>query len=784
MSNTIRFFTVILFMSAFHEIGYSQTKKNPVDLVNPLIDTKYPRYDYFASATIPFGMVALSPDTKHGDLWGSGYRYDDKYILDFSHVHNTQTAGIPVMPVTGPCKGNLGLEACKSRFSHEREIVKPGYHKVFLDDYGITAELTATCRVGFHRYTFPATNEAHILFDLGAALGPTHMSYAYARKVNGNEIEGYSVMAPTFRRKKPYIVYFVALFNKPFESFSGWKDSVFVKPEANNIISGKNSGVYVSYKNLKKNEQVFVKVAISYVSIDQARLNLSTELPGWDFDKVVSKAGNEWNRYLGRIQVEGGTREQQVKFYTDLMHTASGKHISSDVDGSYPDWTGPVPVVRKMPADQSEKPLYPFLDTDGLWGSHWNLNILWSLVYPEYGNCVATTLLNYYRYAGTLARGSWAGNYTYVMVGDQTTPLLAALLSTGRATFDRELAYEAARKNAFPGGIRDRAGYETAPNPSGGGIDWFIRLGYVPVEIRDRGEGWHKGGTAMTLEYAYQDWCIAQMAEYLGKDDDANLFTNRSQNWKNVFDPISGWARPRYRSGKWMEDFSPVSTDGKTPPGFIEGNAATYSFYVPQDIDGLIQSMGGKKTFINKLDSNFQKARPFRFITPHGKHGGGWVDYENEPSCEMAHLFSYAGAPWKTQYWVRQVKDITFGGTDPYSGYNGDEDQGQLGALGVLMAVGLFDIHGCVGQSPELEITSPVFDKIIFSFPAAETGHTNTFEIDVTRKNPGDIYIHNTKLNGQTWNDFRFPVESFLKGGKLEIELGTKPNKKWGRKNN
>jgi predicted alpha-1,2-mannosidase len=272
------------------------------------------------------------------------------------------------------------------------------------------------------------------------------------------------------------------------------------------------------------------------------------------------------------------------------------------------------------------------------------------------------------------------------------------------------------------------------------------------------------------------------MAKQLNKPSDVDSFMKRSEYWRNVFDPVSGWARPRLKSGEWWEPFSPV-TQGKdfNGPGFIEGNAATYTFYVPQNINGLIESIGGSKKFAEKLDASFEKAKPYQFITPHGQHGSGWVDYENQPSCEMAHLFSYAGMPWKTQYWVRQVKDITFGGITPQDGYNGDEDQGQMGALGVLMAIGLFDIHGCVGENPMLEITSPVFDKITVTFPSVENSQKqNTFEIIAKRKVAEDIYIQKVRLNGKTHNSFRFPATDFLKGGTLEIELGPKPNTKWG----
>ncbi len=785
MKNTVFIYIALILAGCAAQSSEKKRGSDFTGLVNPLIDTHKSRFDYFASATVPFGMVALSPDTRHGDLWNSGYLYDDRYILNFSHVHNAQTAGIPVMPVTGSCRGNLGFEANKSRFSHENEVVKPGYHKVILEEFDIKAELTATCRVGMHRYTYPQCDEAHVLFDLGAPLGPTHMSYAWARKISNSEIEGYSVMSPTFRRKKPYVVYFVARFSKEFDDFAGWQvtktENKALTNLEENIICGEGSGIYVTYNNLSDQEEILIKVGISYVSPQNARLNMESELPHWDFDRVTEEANELWNEYLGRIEVQGGTREQQVKLYTDLFHTAS-KRISNDVDGSYSDWTGPQPVIRRLPLDERGNPERQFLDGDGLWGSQWNLNILWSLVYPEYGNWMAETFLEYYRNAGTMSRCSWGGNYSYVMVGDHATPLVAALLSTGRATFNQEMAYAAARKNAFPGGIRDRAGYEAGPNPAGGGIDWYNNLGYVPVEIAERGDGFHRGGTAMTLEYAYQDWCLATMANLLQKDKDEELFFKRSENWRNVFNSEIGWSSPRHESGEWMEGFSPVSLNGKfNAPGFIEGNSATYSFYVPQNINALITEMGSSKKFIEKLDSSFIKAQPYRFITPHGEHGTGWVDYENQPSCSMAHLFSHAGAPWKTQYWVNQVKEIAFGGTDPYSGYNGDEDQGQLGALGVLMAIGLFDVQGCVGNEPALEITSPLFNKVTLHIPSTDNkDKTTTFEIISSRTNAKDIYIQNARINETDWNKFQIPVSVFLKGGTLELELGPEPNKEWG----
>ncbi len=732
---------------------------------------------------MPYGMVALGPDTYHGNLWNAGYRYNDTHILSFSHVHNAQTAGVPVMPVVGPCKALHGLAASRSKFSHAGEVAKPGYHKIRLDDDGITAELTASPRAGFHRYTFPAAKEAHIIMDLTAALGPVSMLKGYARQVSGTEIEGYSVMAPTFRRKKNCTVYFFARFSKPAGKINFWQsspDSSGAKVlTAASQVEDSRAGLYASFYNLREGEQLMLQVGISFVSMANAKLNLESELNDWNFEAAVAKARRAWNDYLGRIEVTGGTRQQQVKFYTDLMHTAIGRRMTEDVNGQYLDNSGPDPVVRNIPLTPEGRPAFHFLDTDALWGTQWNLNVLWSMVYPEFGNNVAATLLAYYRNAGLLARDSWGGNMAYVMVGDQATPLLAALMQTGRAAFDQQEAFAGAHKNAFPGGIRDRAGYEAGPNPQGGGIDWYVRYGYVPYEISKRGSGFHRGGAAMTLEYAYQDWCVAQMASKLGKQHEHRVFMQRASNWKNIFDESTRYTRPKDTSGRWLTPFEPVippNGGGFAAPGFIESNSAAYSYYVPQDIDGLVQAMGGREAFVQRLETSFSKAAAAGFAAEHGEHAKSEIDYDNQPGCHLAHLFSYAGAPWKTQYWVRRVKDVTFGDTTFAAGYRGDEDQGQMGALSALMAVGLFDVQGLADINPSLEITSPVFDKITFHLPGGKR-----FVIQAeSPRGKDNTYIQAARLNGKVWNSFSFPFGAFAKGGLLQLTLGPAPNKTWG----
>ena len=354
-------------------------EKKPADWVNPLVDTCKSRWFYFSSACRPFGMVSLSPDTTVGNDWMSGYLYGDSNIQCFSHAHCWQLYGVPVMPQTGEVFSVRGLAAAASPFSHDDEIVHPGYHKLFLKRYGITAELTSTTRVGFHRYTFPANEKSIIAFDTSATL-MDKMTSGAIRQVSPTELAGHSVMALTSRRPKPFTIYFVARFSKPVQ-FGAWEDGKLL-PTSLTSVSGKSAGGFAQFAT-RAGEQVLLKVAISYTSEENARKNLETELPGWDFDAVVSDSKRDWNDWLGRILVEGGTAAQHVKFYTDLWHALLGRHIISDADGSYPDNTGAKTVVRRVKLDADGKPLFPHYNFDALWGSQWSLNILWSFAYPE-----------------------------------------------------------------------------------------------------------------------------------------------------------------------------------------------------------------------------------------------------------------------------------------------------------------------------------------------------------------------------------------------------------------
>ena len=750
----------------------TRTGPRPVDYVNPFIDSHKSRWIFFSSACRPFGMVNLSPDTWVHGTWNSGYMYDSMHVRCFSHIHAWQMAGIPVMPTSSEFRGHLGMEANKSAFSHEKETAMPGYHQVYLEDYDINAELTSTARTGFHRYTFPVGDDNYILFDVGAFLAHGPVVKAGIFRVNDREIAGYSLMAGTIRRPEDTYVYFVARFDRPFEKFGGWREGEII--EADNI-EGESTGGYVQFTTVSR-DPVLVKVGISYTGIEKARLNLETEIPHWDFDRIRKESLEEWNKWLSRIEVEGGSEKQHIKFYTDLWHALLGRRIVSDVDGSYCDMTGDGPVIRQVRLDEKGRPLFPQHNSDSFWGTHWSLNILWPLVCPDVMDAFCNTFLEIYEHGGLIPRGPSGGNYTFVMIGDQAAPFMAAAWNEGIRNFDIEKAYQGLLKNAYIGGIRDHAGYEHQEPATGGGMKYYLERGYVPEHIE--GHGYHMDGAAMTMEYAYQDWCVAQLALALGKTDDHKRFMERSNNYRNLWDDSLKLIRPRNKDGSWLADFAPVG-EGFNMPGFVESNSAIYTNFVPHDMDGLIGLFGGRDAYVEFLNASFEKASANDFIAEHGRHGISWVDYENQPGTQMAHLFNHAGAPWLSQKWVREVKERTFGGTTPYEGYNGDEDQGQMGALGVLMAIGLFQVDGGASARPTYEITSPIFDRITIHldpeyYPGKE------FVIITRNNSPENMYIQAARLNGEPLRRYWFSHDQLTEGGKLELEMGPLPNREWG----
>lgn len=754
----------------------SDAAEQPVDLVQPLVDAANSRWFFFNSATRPFGMVNLSPDMGIEGAWNSGYRYNQDTVRAFSHIHAWQLSGVPVFPTTGAFKGHLGPALYGSSYSHDNEEVKPGYHQLYLNDYQVNAELTSTTRVGFHRYTFPASIESHIQVDLSTFLGPCDTKSGHVKMISNKEIEGYALMEGTRRRPRDTYVYFVIKFDKPFELFRTWKDA---KIGTTRELSGENIGAFVSFESAH-NEQRLMKVGISYTSIEQARLNMEEELDHWDFDRVVSESREEWNDWLSRIQVEGGSLESRQRFYTDLWHALQGRRIISDVNGKYCDMTGPSPVVRQIPLDKQGKPKFNHYNSDSFWGAQWTINTLWHLVYPKVSEEFVNSMLLMYDDGGLIPRGPSGGNYTYVMTGASSTPFIVSAYQKGIRGFDQEKAYQALVKNHSSDGIMARSGYEHK-SAVGGGMKYYLERGYIPYPLPGGGGGYHENGSGQTLENAYQDWCLGQFARSLNKEMEAEQYALRAQNYRNIWNDSLGWMWLKREDGSWAQPIDLLAY-GK---GWVEGNAAQLTWFVPQDLPGLAQLMGGDSKAIEKLNRSFEQAKEHDFTSgkSHDKetteqNRRTYINYGNQPSMQTAFVFNHLGAPWLTQKWSRSVTDAVYEGISPHRGYNGDEDQGLMGSLAVLMKMGLFSMRGGAAENPTYEIGSPMFDKVTIHLDPRFYGG-GTFEIKADQAK-GSPFVQSASLNGETWNQCWLYHKDLIKGGRLQLEMGSQPNKSWG----
>jgi predicted alpha-1,2-mannosidase len=772
-----------LFLILLTTVLYSQ---QPVDLVNPFVDSANSRWFFFTSASRPFGMVNLSPDMGTAGAWESGYRYNEKTINFFSHIHAWQLSGIPVMPTTGKIKAHLGPKNYGSAYSHDNETATPGYHSVILEDYGIKVELTSTTRVGFHRYTFPASDQNSIIIDLSAQLGPGGTKSGYAKKVSNTKIKGYAVMEKTSRRPKDTKVFFAIHFNKPFEMLNAWKDGELTGKT--NKFEGTNGGVYPVFKS-KEGEQLLMKVGISYVSMDQAELNLTTELGHWDFDAVVSDSKKQWNDHLSRIEIKGNTKDQQVRFYTDLWHALQGRRIISDVNGKYSDMTGEKQKIHQIPIGTDGKPKFNHYNSDSFWGAQWTLNTLWHLVYPKISEEFVNSMLLMYDDGGLIPRGPSGGNYTYVMTGASSTPFIVSAYMKGIRGFDINKAYEGMLKNAMPGGMMSKVGYEHYTN-IGGGIEYYIDRGYVPFPLSDKKYGLHQCGPGTTMEYAYQDWTLAQLAKSLNKNDDYAMLMKRAENYKKIYDKKTGWMRGRTLDGSWIEPFDPLVYEsdvfGGQGSGFVEATAAAGTWFVPHDLAGLAKLMGGKSIAAKRLNQSFLIAEQHQFVT-HNYRGDKFVadqrrraylNYGNQPSMQTAYIFNYMGQPWLTQKWVRDVLEVVYSDNSPQKGYSGDEDQGLMGALSVLMKIGLFEMKGGANQKPAYDISSPIFDEIKIHLDSNYYSG-KSFTITTQNNNLKNKYIQSVKLNGVPLNQSWFYHDVLINGGKLEYVLDESPNLDW-----
>jgi len=729
-------------------------ERQPVDWVDCLLGTSTSRWMLYPGPSTPFSMVKLSPDNQRR-CWKAGYEYTINNIAGFSHLHSWTMGGLLTMPTVGELKVQPGSESdpdagYRSRIRHETEVASPGYYAVTLDDYSIRAELTSTCRAGLQRYTFPKADQARILFDLET---PTEYGYsvldAKITKVSDTEIEGYSKQQSG--RGAPYqqfTLHFVARLSKPFSSMGGWSTGE-IKQDITEIAGKGDVGALLNFST-KQGEVVLLKTGISLVNIEQARLNLDTEMKsfGWDFDAVKADARKTWNDLLGKIEIEGGTAEQWTKFYTNMYRSYCARTTWNDVNGKYVD------MYEKV--QQLKDPDAAVYGCDAFWNTFWNLNQLWCLATPEIADKWVQSLLEINDRGGWLAKGPTGIEYSSIMVASHEIALIVAAYQQGIRGYDAEKAYAAIKH------IQTQPG---RPHEGGGHVGnkqlkQYMELGYVPSPVSN------------TLEYAYDDYCAAQMAKALGKEEDYRYFTKRAGNYRNVFDPEVGYMRPKRPDGIWEPNFSPFS--GR---GFVEGNSWQFTWFVPHDVQGLIKLLG-RDEFNRRLDKGLEDSADNRFNATGDRMAAFPINHGNQPNMQSAWLFNYSGMPWLTQKWVREILRRYYG-VGPIDGWPGDEDQGQMGAWYVMSAMGLFQMDGGCAVKPIYEIGSPIFDRVVIHldkkyYPGGQ------FVIETHNNSAANCYIQSATLDGKPLEKPWLYHSELVDGGTLVLELGPEPNKTWG----
>jgi predicted alpha-1,2-mannosidase len=737
--------------------------------VNPLIGTQKMGHTY-PGATVPFGSVQLSPDTDtiamftngkyNPDMYKycAGYNYDDKTIVGFSHTHFSGTGhsdlgDFLIMPTTGALQLNPGTKdhpenGFRSVFSHSTEVARPDYYKVRLEDDNILAELTTTTRVGFHKYTFPKSDSAHIILDLmhGIYNYDDKNTWTFLRVENDTLVTGYRQTAGWARTRT---VYFALSFSKPFTSYG---NKNFKNPQYSGFwrrlnqsrnfpeIAGEQIRAYFDFKT-NEGESIMLKFALSPVSTANALENLRTETPGWNFDEVYQKGKQQWNSELNKIAITTKDANEKVNFYTAMYHAFISPTVYMDVNGSY------------KGLDQNVHQADGFINytTFSLWDTYRALHPLFTIVQPKRNNDMIRSMLAHYDQSaeGMLPIWSHYANENWCMSGYHSVAVIADAIIKGDTGINARKALEACVQTAHKGF------YD--------GLDYYMKLGYVPED--------KKGGTSVstTLEYAFDDWCIAQLAKKLGDEKVYEEFNQRSQNWRNVYDNSIGFMRPRLSDGSFRKNFDVLSTNNQ---GFIEGNAWNFSLFVPQDPKGLIQSMGGNKKFVPHLDSLFTMHLPDHFfeetedITREGIIGG--YVHGNEPSHHVAYLYNYTDQPWKTQERIRMILKKQYGATP--DGLGGNDDCGQMSAWYIFSSMGFYPVTPASG---EYQLGSPAVDKAVI-----ELENGKSFTIDARNQSDKNVYVQKAILNDVELKRLYITQEDILKGGTLQFIMGPKPNKK------
>ena len=780
----MRLKTLFLPLLGLLAMSCDRQKEDVLDYVNPNLGTVHSRWFVYTPASEPFGLAKLGASTNgtygNKDGWEAvGYEDGHTSIDGFPCLHEFQVGGVALMPITGEAKTRPGLlenpeEGWRSTFQKSDEVADAGYYSVVLQDYGIRTELTATARVGYQRYTFPASENSHILLNIGNRQGESGaVRDARIEVIDPQTVQGYVVTEPEYVKKyqkgASVPMYFYACFDTPFETTSvAYQDSVW---REGNMIQGPGALMLLNYKT-SQGQQIVAKIGLSYTSVEYARLNLETEAENLTFDEAREQTQDKWREQLGRIRVQGGTQDSRVKFYTGLYHCLLGRGLASDVNGAYPRNDG---TVGQIALDKDGKPVHNHYNTDAIWGGYWNLTPLWALAYPEYYSDFISSQLLVYQDAGWLGDGIACSKYVSGVGTNMVSIAMAGAYQSGIRNYDIEKAYEASLKNELEWQDRIEGAGKTD-------VGQFVKLGYVPFDTSVF-YGTHPGGSQFsashTLEYSFSAYAVAQWAKALGKEEDYARLMELSRGWEKLFNDSLKLIHPRNAEGQFIDNFNPL----ESWRGFQEGNSMQYTFFVPQNPSGLVGRVG-KDLFNHRLDSIFTVARDMVF-------GGGKVvnafsglaspyNHGNQPSLHISWLFNFSGKPWLTQKWTRLICDEFYGVTGEHGyGYGQDEDQGQLGSWYVLAAMGLFDVQGGVSQRPTYQLGSPQFERIEIDLK----GHQNAgrkFVIETKGNGPGQYYVQSATLNGKPFDQCWLYRDELYKGGKLELQMGAEPNEQWG----
>lgn len=697
----------------------------------------------FLGANVPFGLVQLGPTNITGGWdWCSGYHVSDSTIWGFTHMHLSGTGigdllDIAFMPVVGDVKLGKGEisdpnSGMYSLFDRKTETAKAGYYAVHLDRYNVDVELTATKRVGFHKYIFPQSDNAQIVIDLKSALNWDAPVDTYLVYENDSTVSGYRFSKGWANDQR---VFFTASFSKPMKKF--------LLSEGDEVKEGtelKAVGVFgQALFDTKDKEEIFVKVALSPVSIENAKLNMQTELPGWDFEQTIANADKAWNEELNKVVITTDDNAVKRNFYTALYHTMIAPSEFCDVNNDY----------RGSDAQMHKQGAFKNYTTFSLWDTYRAAHPLMSIIHPEKMSDIVNTMLTIYQQQGKLPVWHLMGCETDCMVGNPGISVVADAILKGYTGFDKELAFEAMKKSAM---LDER------------GLKYMKEYGYIPY---DKGES---EGLSKAMEYAIADWSIAQVAQSMGKTEDYEYFLKRSKAYTHYFDKSTGFMRGLSSDGKFRTPFNPFESVHRDND-YTEGNAWQYTWLVPHDVKGLVDLFGSKEAFVQKLDSLFVVEGSL------GEHASpdisgliGQYAHGNEPSHHVLYLYPYVGQPWKTADKVRQVmKELYF---DKPAGLSGNEDVGQMSAWYVLSALGFYQVEPAGGK---YVFGSPIVDEAIIKVKDGKE-----FKIVAKNNSPVNKYIQSVTLNNKDYNEFYIDFKDIEAGGVLEFEMGDKPSQTWG----